>query len=306
MSDAALEIQNVSKKFRRGEIYDSLRDLIPALTGRMFRARADGELDKRDFWALNDVSFDVKQGEAFGIIGDNGAGKSTMLKLLTGIMRPTKGRITVRGRLSALIEVSAGFHQDLTGRENIYLNGAILGLKRDEITRRFDEIVAFSGLEAFIDTPVKRYSSGMFARLGFSVAAHVDPEVLLVDEVLSVGDYSFQRKCIERMDQIILNGTTVVFISHNLRAVGQSVQAKYAAPQRCSRDDWRHIGGTEAVPRGSRAATSEPGTAISRSPKSGFTTNGDRPSSSRPETRFWSPSRPSPAGDTRTSAWSFR
>jgi homopolymeric O-antigen transport system ATP-binding protein len=219
MSQPALEVQHVSKKFRRGEIYDSLRDLIPALTGRMFRARADGGLDKRDFWALNDVSFEVQQGEAFGIIGHNGAGKSTMLKLLTGIMRPTAGRITVRGRLSALIEVSAGFHQDLTGRENIYLNGAILGLKRHEITRRLDEIVAFSGLEAFIDTPVKRYSSGMFARLGFSVAAHVDPEVLLVDEVLSVGDYLFQRKCLDRMDQIIRNGTTVVFISHNLQAV---------------------------------------------------------------------------------------
>ncbi len=224
MSDVALEVQHVSKKFRRGEIYDSLRDLIPALTGRMFRARQDGSLDKRDFWALKDVSFDVKQGEAFGIIGDNGAGKSTMLKLLTGIMRPTEGRITVRGRLSALIEVSAGFHQDLTGRENIYLNGAILGLKRHEIAQRFDEIVAFSGLEAFIDTPVKRYSSGMFARLGFSVAAHVDPEVLLVDEVLSVGDYSFQRKCLERMDEVIRNGTTVVFISHNLRAVGNLCQ----------------------------------------------------------------------------------
>jgi ABC-type polysaccharide/polyol phosphate transport system, ATPase component len=220
MSDAALEVHHVSKKFRRGEIYDSLRDLIPALTGRMFRTRANGELDKRDFWALRDVTFDVKQGEAFGIIGDNGAGKSTILKLLTGIMRPTEGRITVRGRLSALIEVSAGFHPDLTGRENIFLNGAILGLTRQEITQRFDDIVAFSGLEAFIDTPVKRYSSGMFARLGFSVAAHVDPEVLLVDEVLSVGDYAFQRKCLERMDQVIRNGTTVVFISHNLRAVG--------------------------------------------------------------------------------------
>ncbi len=220
MSDAALEVENVYKRFRRGEMYDSLRDLIPALTGRMFKARTDESLKAKEFWALNDVSFQVAKGEAFGIIGDNGAGKSTMLKLLTGIMRPTSGRIAVRGRLSALIEVSAGFHQDLTGRENVYLNGAILGLKRDEIRRRFDEIVAFSGLEEFIDTPVKRYSSGMFARLGFSVAAHVDPEVLLVDEVLSVGDYAFQRKCIERMTQVIENGTTVVFISHNLRAVG--------------------------------------------------------------------------------------
>lgn len=220
MSDAALEVQHVFKRFRRGEMYDSLRDLIPALTGRMFRRQSAEALEAREFWALKDVSFNVERGEAFGIVGDNGAGKSTMLKLLTGIMRPTSGNILVRGRLSALIEVSAGFHQDLTGRENIYLNGAILGLKREEIRRRFDEIVAFSGLEEFIDTPVKRYSSGMYARLGFSVAAHVDPDVLLVDEVLSVGDYAFQRKCIDRMTQVIANGTTVVFISHNLRAVG--------------------------------------------------------------------------------------
>ena len=143
-----------------------------------------------------------------------------MLKLLAGIMRPTTGRIEVHGRLSALIEVSAGFHPDLTGRENVYLNGTILGLKRHEIRQRFDEIVAFSGLEQFIDTPVKRYSSGMYARLGFSVAAHVDPDVLLVDEVLSVGDYLFQQKCVERIESVIAGGTTVVFISHNLRAVG--------------------------------------------------------------------------------------
>jgi lipopolysaccharide transport system ATP-binding protein len=220
MSDAALEVEHVFKRFRRGEMYDSLRDLIPALTGRMFRPQPTDVLKSKEFWALKDVSFQVARGEAFGIIGDNGAGKSTMLKLLTGIMRPTSGRIKVRGRLSALIEVSAGFHPDLTGRENVFLNGAILGLKREEIRRRFDEIVAFSGLEEFIDTPVKRYSSGMFARLGFAVAAHVDPEVLLVDEVLSVGDFAFQRKCLERMTQVIQNGTTVVFISHNLRAVG--------------------------------------------------------------------------------------
>jgi len=220
MSDAALEVHHVFKRFRRGEMYDSLRDLIPALTGRMFRARSGEALTDREFWALKDVSFEVARGEAFGIVGDNGAGKSTMLKLLTGIMRPTSGNIVVRGRLSALIEVSAGFHQDLTGRENVYLNGAIMGLKREEVRRKFDEIVAFSGLEEFIDTPVKRYSSGMFARLGFSVAAHVDPDVLLVDEVLSVGDYQFQRKCMERMTKVIESGTTVVFISHNLRAVG--------------------------------------------------------------------------------------
>ena len=176
-------------------------------------------LDRQEFWALQDVSFYVERGEAFGIIGSNGAGKSTILKLLSGIMRPTSGSICVKGRLSALIEISAGLHPDLTGRENIYLNGTILGLKRPEIRARFDEIVAFSGLEEFIDTPVKRYSSGMHARLGFSVAAHVDPDILVVDEVLSVGDLAFQRKCMERMDAVLKRGTTVVFISHNLTTV---------------------------------------------------------------------------------------
>jgi homopolymeric O-antigen transport system ATP-binding protein len=222
MADNVLEVSGVYKKFRRGELYGSLRDLVPAMVSRVFRPKpkaAEVDLDKRDFWALRDVSFEIKRGEAFAIIGGNGAGKSTLLKLLTGIMRPTHGTIRVAGRISALIEVSAGFHPDLTGRENVFLNGAILGMTRDEIKRRFDEIVAFSGLEEFIDTPVKRYSSGMFARLGFSVAAHVDPDVLLVDEVLSVGDYLFQRKCVERMNAVIAGGATVVFVSHNLRAV---------------------------------------------------------------------------------------
>jgi lipopolysaccharide transport system ATP-binding protein len=215
---AALEVQRVSKRFRKGELYDSLRDLIPALTGRLFRRRPEG-LATREFWALDDVSFAVAPGEAFGIIGHNGAGKSTILKLLSGIMRPTKGRIVVNGRLSALIEVSAGFHPDLTGRENIFLNGTIVGMSRDEIRRKFDQIVEFSGLAEFIDTPVKRYSSGMFARLGFSVAAHVDPDILIVDEVLSVGDYIFQQKCVERMEAVIRGGATIIFVSHNLRGV---------------------------------------------------------------------------------------
>lgn len=221
MTDTILDVQGIYKKFRRGELYDSLRDLVPALARRLVRRKRTPELDQREFWALQDVSFNVQRGEAFGIIGGNGAGKSTILKLLTRIMRPTKGSIRVVGRVSALIEVSAGFHQDFTGRENIYLNGAILGMTRDEIRQRFDAIVAFSGLEEFIDTPVKRYSSGMFARLGFSVAAHVNPDILLVDEVLSVGDYLFQRKCIERMNSVIANGATVIFVSHNLRAVAQ-------------------------------------------------------------------------------------
>ncbi len=219
MTAAVLRLDGVYKKFRKGEIHDSLRDLIPALTGRMFRARDRDPLAPEEFWALEDVSFAVERGEAFGIIGSNGAGKSTILKLLGGIMRPTRGAVTVNGRLSALIEVSAGFHPDLTGRENVYLNGTILGMTRAEIRRRFDEIVAFSELEEFIDTPVKRYSSGMFARLGFAVAAHVEPDLLLVDEVLSVGDHLFQQKCLRRMHEILTGGATIIFVSHNLRAV---------------------------------------------------------------------------------------
>jgi lipopolysaccharide transport system ATP-binding protein len=224
LADHVLEVDGVYKKFRRGELYGSLRDLVPAVIKRAVSGPPKEDLDRRDFWALQDVSFDIKRGEAFAVIGGNGAGKSTLLKLLTGIMRPNKGSIRIAGRVSALIEVSAGFHPDLTGRENVYLNGAILGMTRDEIRRRFDAIVAFSGLSEFIDTPVKRYSSGMFARLGFSVAAHVDPDLLLVDEVLSVGDYLFQRKCVERMNEVIASGATVVFVSHNLRAVANLCQ----------------------------------------------------------------------------------
>jgi lipopolysaccharide transport system ATP-binding protein len=235
MTDIAIEVDSVSKKFRRGELFDSLRDLVPALTRRFVAGGGSEELAEREFWALRDVSFRLQHGEAFGIIGGNGAGKSTILKLLTGIMRPTRGAIRVDGRLSALIEVSAGFHNDLTGRENVYLNGAIMGMSREEIRQRFDAIVDFSGLEEFIDTPVKHYSSGMFARLGFSVAAHVDPDVLLVDEVLSVGDYVFQQKCIQRMHSVIASGATVIFVSHNLREVsvlcGRSLLLEHGVAQ---------------------------------------------------------------------------
>lgn len=217
-------MQNVYKKFRKGEVYNTLRDLIPALTGKMFRQQDLSVRDRREFWALEDVSFEVNRGEAFGIVGSNGAGKSTMLKLLSRIMRPSRGTFMVGGRVSALIELAAGFHQDLTGRENIYLSGAILGMTRAEISAKFEDIVEFSGLSEFIDTPVKRYSSGMYARLGFSVACHVNPDVLLVDEVLSVGDYAFQARCVERMKEVIRAGATVLFVSHNLKTVGEFCQ----------------------------------------------------------------------------------
>ena len=172
-----------------------------------------------EFWAVRDLSFEVKRGEALGIIGHNGAGKSTILKLLANITSPTSGEITINGRLSALIEVGSGFHPELTGRENIYLNGSILGMRRREIAAKFDSIVDFAGVNQFIDTPVKRYSSGMYVRLGFSIAAHLDPDILLLDEVLAVGDAAFQAKCIRRISELKEKGTTIVFISHDLGAV---------------------------------------------------------------------------------------
>jgi lipopolysaccharide transport system ATP-binding protein len=221
MSEIAVRMEHVYKKFRKGEVYNSLRDLLPALTGRMFRQSELSQSDNREFWALQDLSFEVKSGECFGIIGRNGAGKSTALKILSRIMKPTKGHMAVQGRLSALIEVTAGFHPDLTGRENIFLNGTILGMSSREIRSKLDQIIDFSGIEEFIDTPVKRYSSGMYARLGFSVAAHVDPDVLIVDEVLSVGDYAFQQKCIERMREVLRSGVAVLFVSHNLKTVAE-------------------------------------------------------------------------------------
>jgi len=219
MNDTAVRFQNVWKKFRKGERFDSLRDLVPALVKRLWARQPKG-LGAQEFWALRDVSFELRRGDSLGIIGPNGSGKSTTLKLLSRILKPDSGTLQVNGRYGALIELGAGFHPDLTGRENIYLNGTILGMKRAEITRKFDEIVAFAELEEFLDTPVKRYSSGMYARLGFAVAAHVDPEVLIVDEVLSVGDYHFQEKCFAKMREFTRNGTTLIFVSHNLTAVG--------------------------------------------------------------------------------------
>jgi lipopolysaccharide transport system ATP-binding protein len=215
----SIVFDGVWKKFRKGERHDSLRDLIPSLASRMFRRRSPGELGTNEFWVLKDVSFEVRPGEALGIIGQNGAGKSTSLKLLTRILRPTRGVAAVRGRVGAMIEIAAGFHPDLTGRENVYLQGAIMGMRREEIKKRFDAIVAFAGLDDFIDTQVKRYSSGMNARLGFSVAAHLEPDVLLIDEVLAVGDFTFQQKCYERLNEFKRQGTAIAFVSHNMQAV---------------------------------------------------------------------------------------
>ena len=214
-----IEFEGVWKKFSRGEKFDSLRDLIPSMTNWLFSADQRTKLQKKEFWAVQDVSFKVGRGDSLGIIGPNGSGKSTTLKLLSGILQPDKGSLRVRGRLGALIELGAGFHPDLTGRENIYLNGTILGMNKAEIKSKFDEIVEFSELKEFLDTPVKRYSSGMYARLGFSVAAHVDPDVLIVDEVLSVGDYHFQQRCFEKMKEFVRKGTSLVFVSHNMTAI---------------------------------------------------------------------------------------
>ena len=201
-AEPAIVFDRVWKKFRRGEIHDSLRDLIPALSRRFLPGRK-GAPRKGDFWAVRNLSFTVDAGEVLGIIGGNGAGKSTTLKILTRILRPTAGRASVRGRMGALIEISAGFHQDLTGRENVFLQGSIMGMPVAQIRRKFDQIVAFSGIEDFIDTPVKRYSSGMQMRLAFAVAAHLDPDILLLDEVLAVGDLSFQQKCLERVEGLV-------------------------------------------------------------------------------------------------------
>jgi len=213
-------VDGVWKKFQRGERHDSLRDLIPNTVGRLLGRRRDPlALRTNDFWALKNIGFEVLPGQALGIIGHNGAGKSTLLKLLTRILRPTLGRIQTRGRIGALIEIAAGFHPDLTGRENVFLQGAIMGMPAATIRRRFDEIVEFSGISTFIDTPVKRYSSGMNARLGFSIAAHLEPDVLIIDEVLSVGDLAFQERAFGRMKDVVRSGIPVAVVSHQLDRV---------------------------------------------------------------------------------------
>lgn len=206
----ALQVEQLTKRYRRGQWLPSLRELF---------TRRRGAQDDRNYTAVDAVSFALQPGESLGIIGPNGAGKTTILKLLAGVTRPTSGQITMQGRFAALIELGAGFHPDLTGRENIFLNGALLGLSKAEIQRRYAQIVEFAGVGAFLETPVKRYSSGMYARLGFAIAAHVDPDVLLVDEVLAVGDHAFQQKCYAHMAMLRQRGTALIFVSHNLEAV---------------------------------------------------------------------------------------
>ncbi len=220
MQEPELVVEGVWKKFHKGQFHDSLRDLIPSMAKRLLgRGPKTHQLGHCDFWALRDISFRVGPGEALGVIGPNGAGKSTLLKILSRILRPDRGRVLVRGRVGALIEIAAGFHPDLTGKENVFLQGAIIGMKRSEVARKFDRIVDFSGIAEFIDTPIKRYSSGMNARLGFAIAAHLDTDLLLIDEVLAVGDMSFQARCYDRLNEIRDSGVPIVFVSHNLQAV---------------------------------------------------------------------------------------
>jgi lipopolysaccharide transport system ATP-binding protein len=228
MSEAAIQVEELGKQYRIGERtgrYRTLRDTLVDATKAPFRwlsssgRRSRASDGQETIWALRHISFEVPRGDVLGIIGRNGAGKSTLLKLLSRITEPTEGQARIRGRVGSLLEVGTGFHPELTGRENIYLNGAILGMKRNEIEQRFDEIVGFAEVEKFIDTPVKRYSSGMYLRLAFAVAAHLEPEILLVDEVLAVGDAEFQRKCLGKMSDVSQQGRTVLFVSHNMSAI---------------------------------------------------------------------------------------
>ena len=227
MNNSIIEVHGIGKKYNIGEFLaknstDTMRDKIALSlrnTSKHLFHRKSTMLGSESFWAVKDISFDVKKGEVLGIIGRNGAGKSTLLKILCKITSPTEGKAIIRGRVGSLLEVGTGFHQELTGRENIFFSGAILGMKNSEIVRKLDEIIDFSGIEQFIDTPVKRYSSGMRVRLGFAVAAHLEPEILLIDEVLAVGDADFQRKCLNKMSDSAHGGRTILFVSHNMVAV---------------------------------------------------------------------------------------
>src|SRR5918993_243074 len=223
----AISVKNLGKRYQIGAAetkfrYNMLRDVLmdtvyaPVRLAKALVGKSDRRTNQNFVWALKDVSFDVEEGRVLGIVGRNGAGKSTLLKILSRVTEPTEGTVTVRGRVGSLLEVGTGFHPELTGRENLYMNGAILGMRKAEIARKFDEIVAFAEVERFIDTPVKHYSSGMYTRLAFAVAAHLEPEILVVDEVLAVGDAEFQKKCLGKMDDVAEEGRTVLFVSHNM------------------------------------------------------------------------------------------
>jgi lipopolysaccharide transport system ATP-binding protein len=237
MSDTVISVENLSKAYRLGQIGTGTLSSDLKVWWAKVRGKPNpmlkvtkSYLNNRDgetIWALKDMSFTVGQGEALGIIGRNGAGKSTLLKVLSEVTAPTRGEVKIKGRIASLLEVGTGFHPDLTGRENTYLNGAILGMSREEVRRKFDEIVDFSGIEQFIDTPVKRYSSGMYVRLGFAVAAHLDPDILIVDEVLAVGDAEFQEKCLGKMGDVARGGRTVLFVSHRMAAITSLCQNAY-------------------------------------------------------------------------------
>lgn len=223
MMSTSIRVQNVGKEYQmvhghQRANYRTLRDSLSEVFQRL-RGNGRAKKDKRTFWALKDINFEIPEGGVVGIIGHNGAGKSTLLKILSRITQPTTGRVELHGRVGSLLEVGTGFHPELSGRENIFLNGSILGMSHKEIQRRFDEIVAFAEVEKFLEMPVKRYSSGMYVRLAFAVAAHLEPEILLVDEVLAVGDIQFQKKCLEKMQQVSRSGRTVLFVSHNLASV---------------------------------------------------------------------------------------
>jgi len=243
MSDIAIRVERLGKQYRIGgsrEQYKTLRESLVGAVTRPLRRLRNPKPEIRNqntIWALKDVSFEVKRGEVVGIIGRNGAGKTTLLKILSRITEPTEGRVEIHGRVGSLLEVGTGFHPELTGRENIYLNGAILGMSKKEINRKFEEIVAFAEIEKFIDTPVKRYSSGMYVRLAFAVAAHLDPEILLVDEVLAVGDLEFRKKCLGKMQNVSQVGRTVLFVSHDMGNISNL----------CSRTVWLDSGTIRAV-----------------------------------------------------------
>ena len=287
MSDVAISVEDLWKSYLLGRPGAAqgltFREALARRAGSFFRAAGNamrGRLrgaadDVEEFWALRDLTLEVRHGEVLGIIGRNGAGKSTLLKVLSRITEPTRGRIRIHGRVGSLLEVGTGFHPELTGRENIFLNGAILGMSRAEIRRKFDEIVAFAGVTRFLDTPVKRYSSGMYVRLAFAVAAHLEPEVLVVDEVLAVGDAEFQKKCLGKMHDVASGGRTVLFVSHNLAAVAQLTQRSLILEAgRCA-----FLGPTdEAIRRYSETHTGENAVDfdVSRTPRKGYGTGAAR------------------------------